>query len=359
MFFCLLTAFVLSPAKPILVIGGPTPTELDNRTTFLFSRDGKRLYLTGQVGLIKAFDPGTGKELLGIRTGERTVGAMALNRQGTRLASIHGDRVKVWDTATGTEITSFVAWPGNFIPCLAFDRAGECLACPSAVDTVTVWELSTCRPVRSFRRQIKSDNIRDCICNLAYSPDGKSLAAADSATEFVTVWSTASRKVQFTLHVKDPGQTWDFGIADCKVAFSPNGRWIATAGCEYDDVKLWHAADGKQIYAFRGGKAMAFTPDSRYVATLASTWMEAKIPKVGEKPTPRWTEAGGEIRVWDLANGKEIFAMKPPGTSPVSEMAFHPGGKRLATMHNDGTVDVWDLSGVLPSSSLAASVRPR
>jgi WD40 repeat protein len=88
---------------------------------------------------------------------------------------------------------------------------------------------------------------------------------------------------------------------------------------------------------------MAFTADSRYVATLAPTWIESKADAKGEY---HLSECGGEIRVWAVASGKQVFSLKVPGASAISEMAFQPMGKHLATAHRDGTVKVWDVSGV-------------
>jgi WD40 repeat protein len=340
----LLTSFALVsepfPAKPVFVIGKPG----DGPAHAVFSSDGKRLYLAQRNGSITALEAATGKVLLTIRTGEETLGHVALNPQGTRLASTHPGRVRLWDTTTGKETISFIA----VVPCLSFDRTGDRLACPTASDTVTVWDFSTGRAVRAagtFRRELRTDNARDVICSLAYSPDGNSLAAADTTTGFVTVWSTATRKVKFTLLVKEPDEVWDLGVADCKVAFSADGRWIATAGSEHEDVKLWDAATGKRLRSFEGGKALAFTADSRYLATLAPT---EKVGKRDAKGIFRWSEEGGQMRVWALPSGKELCSMKVPGADGVEEMAFRPGSKWVATAHSDGTVRVWDLSGVLP-----------
>jgi WD40 repeat protein len=344
MFFCLLTAFVLSPLEPSLVISMPAGTELGPSHHVLFSPDGKRLYSTGQLGLIRASDPVTGKELLAIRTGERALGSIALNPHGTRLASIHFDLLKIWDTSTARELLTFKPQPRDSVPCLAFDRTGNRVACPVAPDTVGVWELSTGRPLATFHGKLQTDNARDGIHNLAYSPDGSSLAVAYSATEFVTVWSTTTRQVRFTLQVKHPDLVWDLGVADCKVAFSPDGRLIATTGSDHDNVKIWGAANGKLIHSFKGGKTMAFTPDSRYLATLAPTWGEGTPDAKGEY---HWSESGGEIRIWALATGREVFSMKVPDAESISEIAFRPGSNDLATAHGDGTVKIWDLSRVL------------
>jgi WD40 repeat protein len=378
MFFCLLTAFALASeppqGKPVLVIGDGARFWRLPRTEFdhvLFSSDGKQLYTTGQFGTVDIWDAATGRKLLAIRTGEGVLTGFALNPQGTRLAGIgpepYGrypappgavqsrlrpaatapgqpswEHVKVWDTATGKEVMSFKACPYDLFPCLTFDRTGKRLTCPSAHDTVTVWDVTTGRAVESFRRELRSDNLRDRICGLAYSPDGKSLAAADTATGYATVWDTASRKVKFTLHVRDPEVVWDGGAAECRLAFSPDGRWIATAASMKDHVKVWDSANGKQIATFDGRQIVAFAPDSRYLATLGSPLL--KLPK----DELDWKQSDYRIRVWALATREEVFSMKRWWwDESISRMIFHPSAKRLAVVYREA-VEVWDLSGVLP-----------
>jgi WD40 repeat protein len=63
---------------------------------------------------------------------------------------------------------------------------------------------------------------------------------------------------------------------------------------------------------------VAFSPDGRYLATAARN---------------------GVARVWELASGRQVAGMAHD--KPLNGLAFSPDGRRLATASNDGTVRLW------------------
>src|SRR5262249_54323595 len=50
-----------------------------------------------------------------------------------------------------------------------------------------------------------------------------------------------------------------------------------------------------------------------------------------------------EIKLWDAASGNELFAFRGHFGAGIGT-AFSPDGGRLATASSDGTVKVWDLA---------------
>ena len=98
------------------------------------------------------------------------------------------------------------------------------------------------------------------------------------------------------------------------VAFSPDGRLLATAGY---DGRVWDPATGKQlrILGHTGPVwGVAFSPDGRLLGTAGND---------------------GTARLWDPATGKQLSTLTLARISHVYGMAFSPDGRLLATADGD------------------------
>lgn len=103
---------------------------------------------------------------------------------------------------------------------------------------------------------------------IAFSPDGKLLACADSVTKenvpvvgSVRLWDVGKRKVVTTL--RDGGGDFDYGIYS--VAYSPDGKTLAASSGRA--VTLFDAVSGKEKTSFKGsGGPVAFSPDGKTLA---------------------------------------------------------------------------------------------
>jgi WD40 repeat protein len=118
------------------------------------------------------------------------------------------------------------------------------------------------------------------------------------------------------------------------VAFSPDSKRLATGTGFFltGEVKLWDVADGKEVLTFDGHTGyltcVAFSPDGKRLASSA---------------------VDDTVRVWDLEAGKEALALKIHADDAdqthrfIQAVAFSPDGKRLASGGGDGIVRVWEL----------------
>jgi WD40 repeat protein len=160
---------------------------------------------------------------------------------------------------------------------------------------------------------------------VAFSPDGRTLATAGAyyspKAGSARLWRVATRQLEGALLKPDPGEI-------TAVAFSPtNGTIMATAGLD-GSARLWDTHTKRQIQWLRAGHltsltAVAFSPDGKVLATAG---------------------ADGTARLWDLATGRQVGAFRASRIGAVNAVAFSPGGKTLATAGADGTARLWNLA---------------
>ena len=153
------------------------------------------------------------------------------------------------------------------------------------------------------------------ILAVAFSPDGKLLAASDISYE-VHLWRVADGKKLLTCKAKD-GWAWS-------VAFSPDNRLFASSA--NGTIHLWDVQTGDCVRTLKGYTSrvfsLAFSPAGTYLASG------------NEDP---------HIRIWNVATGA-LTATLSDHTDEVHSVAFSPDGSLLASGSYDRTIKLWDVS---------------
>lgn len=207
---------------------------------------------------------------------------MVFSPDGSR-GSLASGGVQVWDLKTGRKLHQFRYAEGHdYSPAggAAFSPDGRLLAAgigpgtrrgmpdpdPPLQPALRVWDLETGKEV--FRGwDSPGARAADVV---AFSPDGKLLAAGGQKGRPMQVWDVGSWKLRHTIQAHTRA-------LHC-LAFHPDSRLLASGGSDGPTIKIWDVATGELAATLEGHtktvKDLSFYPDGK---TLVSAEYDNQI----------------------------------------------------------------------------------
>ena len=254
----------------------PSPTV----RAIAFSPDGKMLASGGESPIVKLWDVASGKLLTSFGGTGSPILSLAFSPDGGTLAAGSRDgTVTLHDVKTGKE-TSRLAQHLGGIRGLAFSPDGATLAVGALHGDVRIWDVAGGRQRDVFR---DPDRL---IHSLAFAPDGNRLAIALGATSpalksEVVLWTVAGGHEA----IRVLGQA-----SNARVAFSPDGKILAASSSSDDVVKLWDVETGRELAGLEGHRgyitSLSFSPDGRLLATAGMDGLAGLFPITPEVSKP-------------------------------------------------------------------------
>jgi WD40 repeat protein len=213
-----------------------------------FNPEGS-VVVPGKNGL-QTWNPFTGHK--GVFFAATDAAVAVFSPDGRYLATTAGDsRVSVRNAQTGNLVWNVTVTPDK-VRSLAFDRNGRLLAA-GGNGLVAVLDVSTRREKYLCRGHLRG-NVA-CVC---FSPDGKRLATASSAT--VCLWDAGNGRELFSMAGR--------GVQVTAVCFDRDGHRLAS--CDVNGtVILWDPRGGRKVLSLMtpgGLTGVNFSPDGQFLA---------------------------------------------------------------------------------------------
>jgi WD40 repeat protein/uncharacterized caspase-like protein len=298
-----------TPSRPPLV----TMNAESEIQSLAFSPDGRMLATSGMDQSVYLWDVGSGKRIRELEGHLDSVKSVAFSPDGRQIATAGNgaldNSIRIWDPSTGRQIRRLAGHESGS-NAVAFAPNGRILCSGGSDNKVKLRDPETGRVLRTVDQG-------DIVWEVAFSPDGSLFAGASS--EHIRLW-----KVSTGVLVREikTGSVLVGGLA-----FSPDGRTVATAGPNNTAV-LYDVGTGAVVRSFMGHtedvRSVALSPDGKLLAT-------GGLDKTA--------------RIWDVASGRELQRFDSHENT-VESVAFSPDGKRLASGSWDKTSQIHPIAAL-------------
>lgn len=217
-----------------------------------------------------------------------------------------------------TALSPFTHSGNAQINVVAFSPNDKYLAAGGNDNSVKIWDVASGQLIQTLA------GFPDWVDTVKFSPDGNTLAAV-SQDGTMKLWNTQNFQLITTVKPERPVGT---------VAFTPDSRYIATSYLYTTDAPLWELSSGRLLHLFSnsgvsvggnsnfiGIKHLLFSPDNSFLAA---------------------NNVGNSVILYSTKTTKILHTLMGH-SGAITSFAFSPDGQTFATASADETVRVWNV----------------
>jgi WD40 repeat protein len=288
-----------------------------------------------------------------VQTGHRDVAVLEISPNGKLLASVGLDEqnIYLWDVASAKLIRILEGHKAD-VTDVSFSADSKSLATCSKDRAAKIWDLASGAVTVVF--EIGDDE------GVAFSPDGKLLAASDATGKSVNLWDIGKQAI-----IKNLGGTGGS-------VFSPDGKTLFNR--DEENVYAWDVKSGQKLFSFKGQNVnihISVSPDGKKIAVNDTDVITVRDAKTGQELTEIapdrskiavFTADGKsliatsryrELREWDVSSKStnKVYLDETKGIvrrfdqpeNYVNVGVVTPDGKNFISGHQSDGIKVWNI----------------
>ena len=315
----------------------------DALTGVSFSPDGTQIASAGPDGSLRLWKANVGQTM---RAPTAIPLELAFEPDGRRLAVTGETAIQQWDVGSGNALPPLLTDAPQQLRWFGYVAGGK-MATALNDGTVQLWDANTAQPVQP------PVHVNHALSHVAFSSDGRLLATLNNADGDLTVWDVATGRPHG--HAMTVNKAGVFGNA---VTFSPDNSHLAVG--YGDGARLWNvetsnlerAIDTTATGSTGAVLAVAFSRDGATLATGSAGHSVQLRNSHTLDPLPDGTLAGHTAGIFAVAYGvgDELVSGSIDGTLRLWNSATH---KPTASAQNRS--DTVTAVAVSPNGQLIAS----